>query len=228
MNASATRGATTDDTVEINTLGLQIDGWADSIKDAGGKEDAAFHDLEEIVQGQAWPQTSARSVYVTPTRGRKWRRYLIIEMSNGATVVAQIRAFGRDLFAKWDLYVRPLLNTELLQKIAIGVVVLGVLAGIERDFSGSFGFSIAKLVLWSVGWAFLAIVGLVGLGFAMHRNPTHYFFKQLDEFDVDDIVALTLSAHKSMLAALDSVGIEMTALRVKDQFRAGSRERVLF
>jgi len=104
----------------------------------------------------------------------------------------------------------------------------------NNSFGGGFGGllanvlgSICGVVFGTVGWAFFLSI-LVGIaGFAVRGNPLAFFFKEMDAFDADDVGAMTLAVHKSVLLALDKVGINTHAIRLKEQFRAGSRERLI-
>jgi len=57
--------------------------------------------------------------------------------------------------------------------------------------------------------------------------PGVSIFKQLSEFDVDDIMITTLVVHKSLLHTLDLAGIQIQTLRIKEQFAAGSQGRLI-
>ena len=54
-----------------------------------------------------------------------------------------------------------------------------------------------------------------------------FFVIEPNLFDADDITAMSLTAHKSLLRAMDSSGIDMSKLRLKQDFQGGRRgERV--
>jgi len=50
---------------------------------------------------------------------------------------------------------------------------------------------------------------------------------ELNKFDGDDIAAMTLAVHNSVLHSLDLAGIDTQVLRMKEQFRAGSTARII-
>jgi hypothetical protein len=69
---------------------------------------------------------------------------------------------------------------------------------------------------------------LVGVaGKFIRGNWMSFFFKQLTPFDIDDITAMSLAVHHSLLESADTVGISMKLLRPKETFRGGQRERVI-
>jgi hypothetical protein len=50
-----------------------------------------------------------------------------------------------------------------------------------------------------------------------------FFIIQPNVFDAEDITAMSLSAHKSILRALDGSGIDISKLRLKQTFKGGRR-----
>lgn len=83
--------------------------------------------------------------------------------------------------------------------------------------SFSFGLSIATSI-------FLVGVGLLILGgLLIHRNPVYYLLVQPTQFDAEDISAMSLSVHKSVLRVLDTQGIDTSKLRIKQSFTGGRK-----
>jgi hypothetical protein len=74
-----------------------------------------------------------------------------------------------------------------------------------------------------LGYIFLAM--LVGLIF--RRSPLVFLFREPSIFDAEDITAMNLSVHKSMLRALDQEGIDSSKLRLKGEFKGGRRQDIL-
>lgn len=213
--------------VNINKLGIRIDGWADLIEGAGDKEESARQQLEQTVRGKDLPNTSTNPTFVSPTYGNKQRKYTVVEMTNGATIATYIGAFGKDLYAKWDIYVRPLLNKTIIY-VLLGVgAFFSLIGAFNEDYRGNTQFSFFGFVVGFLGWVIGGAILVAIAGFVARRNPLAFFFAQLDEFDLDDIGALTLATHKAMLHALDAVGIQTETLRIKEQFAAGSRDRLI-
>lgn len=209
--------------ININKLGIRVDGWADLVEGAGDKVAAARHEFERIAQEKNLPSTSINPTSISPTYGNKQRNYTVLEMANGATVASYIGSFGNDLYAKWDVYVRALWNMNVIfGLLAVSAVFSFIAAASNRYGDGLSIFIVGLAGLFGGGAILIAIAGLI-----TRRNPLAFFFKQLDEFDLDDIGAMTLATHKAMLRALDLVGIQSQTLRIKEHFAAGVRNRLI-
>jgi len=208
---------------KLNSLGLRIDGWADMIEGASDKSKDAIDHYREALKAKKYPTTSVYTSYLSAETGSETHEYTLAQMTNGATVAAHIGPFGKDLYAKWDVYVRPLVNQKTLY-ILLGIsTVIGFISAFDRydDFhvgiwiAVTFGIAIAGAILLAVA------------GSQFRHNPMFFFFKQLNEFDLDNIGALAIGSHKTMLHALDAVGIQEQTLRLKEHFMAGSRDRII-
>lgn len=213
--------------VNINRLGVRVDGWADVVEGVGDKEEQARKELEGTVRGKKMPDTSVNAIHVSPTYGTKQRKYILVEMSNGATVAAYIGAFGKDLYAKWDVFVKPLLNKVVIYVILGLGAFFGLIGAFGKNYYGNTSFSFIKLVATFLGWVIGGAILVAIAGYITRRNILAFFFKQLDEFDLDDITALTIDTHKAMLGALDVIGIKANVLRMKEHFVAGTRDRLI-
>jgi hypothetical protein len=236
--------------ININRLGLRLDGWADLIEGAGSKAGEALNAALESMKSRSIPGVIANPEEISAGFfSNKRRPYMVAQMSNGSSATVYIGRYGSDLYASWDLYVRPLPNWRTLL-IILGVALLLVspcgisglltgLAGLGGSLGQRGGSLEAGLAMGSIiGSVFLSCFGviftsaflavLVGVaGQIVRGNPLAFFFKELDTFDADDIGAMALAVHKSVLHALDRVGISIQTLRLKEQFRAGSRERLI-
>jgi hypothetical protein len=62
------------------------------------------------------------------------------------------------------------------------------------------------------------------VGIIFRRSPLVFLFREPSIFDADDITAMNLSVHKSMLRALDQEGIDSSKLRLKGEFKGGRRQ----
>ncbi|MBT4535010.1 MAG: hypothetical protein HN950_02020 [Chloroflexi bacterium] len=81
----------------------------------------------------------------------------------------------------------------------------------------SFGL-ILFLQLFLGGLGLLLIGGLL-----LHRSPLYFLLVQPTIFDADDISAMTLAVHKSVLRVLDESGIDISKLRLKEKFTGGRK-----
>ncbi len=79
-------------------------------------------------------------------------------------------------------------------------------------------FLITTLVMMGFEFGLIAIAGRILKG-----NFLAFFFIEPNVFDAEDITAMSLSAHKSLIRALDNTGIDVTKLRLKQNFKGGRR-----
>lgn len=211
--------------VSIDDLGTYIDGWADIVEGAGSKAQDARLAAIGILQEKNMPDVSINSAQIHSNHTRK---YLVVQTPKGASITIYIDEFGQDLYATWNLYIRPVLNKELLYVIFGIAFVLGLFGAFtENAWSGERVFSFTRWIFSTVGWGIGSAMLVAIAGFITWRNPARFFFNQLNICDIDDIAALQLAIHKGLMRALDSVGISSQLLRAKDQFHAGSRERII-
>ena len=75
---------------------------------------------------------------------------------------------------------------------------------------------------------FLFILFLVALyGFFTKLNFLYYFKIHPTLFDDEDITAMSLTVHKSLLRALNNSGIDISKLRIKQSFKGGKKDQEL-
>ena len=82
-------------------------------------------------------------------------------------------------------------------------------------------------LLGVVGVFVLSAVLLALIGLITQRSAWAYFRQEYNHFRADDIAAMTLAVHKSILETLDEVGINTALVRGKEEFRGGRRERII-
>lgn len=85
-------------------------------------------------------------------------------------------------------------------------------------------FSLIPLAI-SIFEYLLGIAAIVGL--IIRKNLLAFILKEPNIFDADDIIAMNLSVHKSMLRVLDEVGIDNSKLRLKGPFKSGRSGEVV-
>ena len=160
------------------------------------------------------------------------RPYHLVLHQVGATTAIYVSAFGRDLYVSWDLFV------SLVWKLRTFVIILAVAAVISvPGFLIGAGLGPDNFVgLFSgfVGWLFATIGNAIGLAFfvglaglVLRRSFWAFFREEYNHFRADDITAMTLAVHHSILEGLDSIGVDRALVRPKEQFRAGRRERII-
>ena len=218
----------------INKLGERVDGWADIVLGAGDEAELARRQLEVIIKRKSFPGTLVSSEMISPSFGGQSRNFILVEMDSGATVAAYIGSFGRDLYAKWDIYVRKFVETSLVYGILgfsgiVGVILGLILGGLIGGPFGTFSFGgfLAGLFFGTSMALFPLVFFILGLGYIVKQNILGFIFKEMDEFQIDDMGALSLAIDKAMRDTLDAIGIETKALRMKEHFSAGKRERII-
>ena len=243
-------------TIRISKLGLRIDGWADLVEGASGKAEVALQAVADTMKARNFPKVEIKNENVAPNLvSGKRRPYVYVEMNNGASVTTYIGQYGTDLYASWNLFVRPKLELKtiiIILVIALVIIVPCGITGLVGSLSAlaaagkamnsySFGqaVNVSGYYLWIIitslcgNGVFLCLTSLlltflVGFaGFVVKGNWLAFFIKELTAFDADDIAAMSLGVHKSVMLALDSVGIEIKNLRLKEQFAAGGKERII-
>jgi len=85
-------------------------------------------------------------------------------------------------------------------------------------------FSIIPLAI-SIFEYLLGIVAIAGL--IIRKNLLAFILKEPNIFDADDITAMNLSVHKSILRVLDEVGIDNSKLRLKGPYKSGRSGEVV-
>ncbi len=217
---AATRG--------LSGLGERIDGWADLVEGAGDRAldvASAFH---ERISARQMPDVTHESANLSTSSilGRR-RPYQLIRTPTGATLAVYIGSFGKDLYISWDLFIRTVWNMTVIWGILGSAAFLGLFSARETDLWGRSSFSFSSWIISTIGLSILFAFLVACAGFMLRRGFFGFFVKELDFFDADDITAMALAVHKSLLQAADTVGIDIHLLRVKEQFRGGRRDRLI-
>jgi len=215
--------------LNVNKLGIFLDGWSELIEGMGSKADKVRKDVLKLVEGREIPDVaSGEKIGYVSLISKDRRDYIVSETDPGATTTIYIAQYGKDLYASWRTWIQYVLNWDLLKWFVGAAVVFGLFGGGIRQGGGflgpqettfSFGGWIAATVAWLIGFAILlAIAGRVIKG-----SFLAYFFVEPNIFDAEDITAMSLAAHYSVLRALDKAGIDTSQLRIKQKFTGGRR-----
>ncbi len=215
-------------TQTLSGLGTLVDSWADLIDNQGGRLSTIVQAFSERMAARQMSHFSIQATNVTPGQMFSGNRfYHLVRTQTGATLAVRIDNYGRDLYLSWDLWVKPLPNWPVILGL-IGLAALMALGGAQTP--SFFGPSSFNMTLWIIGTIFNSIwMGfLVGLaGRFVRGNFLGFFLKQLSPFDVDDITAMQLAVHHSLLEAADVAGISQNLLRAKETFHGGQRQRLI-
>lgn len=234
--------------IPLNQIGFFIDGWADLVENGNEHTSKVQEEVYQILTSRNMPDVEVKRA--TGSVGMlsfdtSRRDYTITTTHPGATTTVYIAPHGNDLYVSWATYIRPILNKKLfliLLAIAVGpglCVILSAFAGsltnIGRSLSespiGGAGTLVGTLVTLACCGGFVLYVILaifafetVVVGMASYfvkGNAITFFLIEPSVFDADDIAAMSLSVHKSILKALDKIGIDTSHLRLKQQFKRG-------
>ncbi len=159
-------------------------------------------------------------------------QYQFVQVDPGFSIIVKITNVGQDLFVGWDLYAKRVWN-----EVIIGLILLLSLAftGLAYFFGlanpltliGNPLVTVLSLIFSFLGWAalFTVIVALLG---AFFRGSTAYYFNKIhDLFEYHDLTAMELVIHKTLLKSIEAIGVDTDKLRMKQQFRAGEKGRVV-
>ena len=225
--------------IPIADLGTRLDGWADILLGAGAQAQMVAESFEQQLLAQNMPVVKIRPSTLTPGGwSGKRRSYYLVQIEPGASMAVYINRFGENLYLAWDMYVRPIIRWPILVVALCLIFALPALAcfvGYNGDFLtrlayAGVGGSTALLIITllcspAAGVGLLFGAGLIGL--IQRGNATAFFIKEIDTFTADDITAMMMSVHKTLLAALDEAGLKTDLLHEKDRFFAGQRTRLI-
>jgi hypothetical protein len=145
---------------------------------------------------------------------------------------------GQDLLVSWRTFVKPVANIENF--LAIGLISFFIAFFVGWGVNSMSRYSILGTPLYdgfglqltcftfTFGFFALLFASLFALaGRVLHGDISYYFQRQPTLFDIDDITAMSITVHKSLLSALETVGIEKDLLRLKQDFTAGQQGQKL-
>src|SRR5574341_1171942 len=109
-------------TVNVNSLGLFIDGWGDIIEDQGARTLEIQDEVYTFLANRHMPE-----VHINRIKGmvgllafdRSKRNYIITATYPGATTTIYISPHGKDLYVSWATYVKAMLNLKLLMLLTV-------------------------------------------------------------------------------------------------------------
>lgn len=128
-------------------------------------------------------------------------------------------------------------NSELRKRLLASYLLLSLmLAFFVLVMFGGFRVANDSVSLWEYGKSLLGPIVLYAIpvflsilivaifaGILFKQNIFAFILKEPSVFDQEDIAAMSLTVHKTLLRALDTAGIDVSKLRLKGEFRAGRR-----
>ncbi len=212
-------------TINVNKLGLFIDGWADLVEGMGAKAETVRQEVLTQLESREMPdvKTANKNGYVDLS-APGYREYVVTTTFPGVTTVIYVAQHGKDLYTSWKTFIRPVINGALMVVLVIASFILGIFqAGAAPVFINS---GMVFLIGWIGSLIFLCLL-IAAAGYIFKRSVLAYFFVEPSYFDADDVTAMSLSVHYSILRALDKAGIESAKLRLKRDFTSGRKGDVV-
>lgn len=152
----------------------------------------------------------------------KQHQYQYFQLNPGINMIVKIATTGQDLFVSWDLYAKRSWNEVILGLVILSSAVIGFLSALFfGNHTGLFPF-IFGFILSFIKWLFGISAVITFVGYLSRRN---LFLKELDLFEYHDIEAMLLVVHKAILKSLQSIGVDTSKLRAKEQYKAGQKDR---
>lgn len=149
--------------VNVNRLGVLLDGWAELIDGRGAEADNVRTYIDQQLQAREMPQvaTEQTSGYVNATEPK--RPYLATSRYPGVTGTIYVNAHGEDLYVSWKTFQKAVPNWR-----RIGILILiSLLVGIFSNAYGWFNL-FGRSLLWLLWLAFF-LISLVGLPYGAWR-----------------------------------------------------------
>jgi hypothetical protein len=224
--------------INVHTLGEFLDGWADVIEGMGDKVDDVRDKVVSQLQARNMPDVQIKKqLGIVSSMKRQGRQYVITTTYPGATTAIYIGKHGQDLYVSWRTFHKPIWNIILLLAIVAIPGFVGCSCSIASfvmrgDFSLLSSSTANMLTVSLCCSSFLAILVteillLMLIGKVVKGDPWAYFQIEPSLFDADDIIAMSLSVHKSLIRALDNAGIDVSKLRIKREFQGGRKGEIV-
>jgi hypothetical protein len=217
--------------LKINTskLGEYLDGWADLVEGMGEKAEDVQTKMLAYLKLKEMPDIQLGKNMAYDPNHINNREYILAKTNPGVTTTIYISKHGKDLYVSWRTWLKPVLNSGVFILIGIISAILGYASFGTHQVGGSL-FIRGITQTWIEGWAGSTFVyfllGLLLVSFLakiFKGDPFAYFFIEPSIFDADDISAMSLSVHKSILRSLDQEGIDISKLRLKEKFTGGRK-----
>lgn len=215
--------------LNVNNLGYFLDGWADLVEGMGDMAKEVRRDVLAQLKGRDMPDIGLADKigYVSSWSGER-RDYVVSDTHPGATTTVYIAEHGKDLYASWRTFIKPKFNDNVIAVVLGIAAILGFfLGGLQQTWGP---YSRQETSISFSGWLTMGIIVLIlelGLlvagGRILKGHSWAFFLVEPNIFDAEDITAMSLSAHKSILRALDNSGIDISKLRLKQTFKGGRR-----
>lgn len=206
--------------VNLSKLGYYLDGWSDLIEGMGSKAPEVQQAMVEGLQKRKINNVKVTRIdgFVSIMLGDR-RKYILSSLAPEMRTTIYIVQQGDDLYTSWKSFYTPTLNNTTLMILALVAGFFGIVVIATWEWLGFLGWIVPTIL------AFLMGLGLVGqAGKMIKGNPTAFLVNEANLFDAEDITAMNLAVHKTLIRSLDEKGIDITKLRLKQDFKGGRRD----
>lgn len=228
--------------VYASRLGYYMDGWADLIEGMGSKAEDVRADVMKQLVERGMPDVVVEAINMNEgILSDKHRNYVVTATFPGVTTTIYVSEHGSDLFASWRTFVRTTIDEELMSVYGVISFLLTIAGYIINNWSDIINLNVGKIfkgllnpdninnyTLLSLITYFLIILLIILFlaviaGIIIKQNILAFILKEPSLFDKEDIAAMSLTVHKTLIRSLDTVGIDVSKLRLKGEFKNGRR-----
>lgn len=210
-------------------FGEVVDMWGDLIEGYGMQAEdffKSFHTImverKMLIDKTRWHELSAGG-FNAPTRSMQFY------YREPVTIAVYVARQGVDLYVSWRVFVRG--GISIVKVIAL--MTLGLITAIpfsRENVSQLFGEEIMVnlgmlistiFIVWFVLFSFVSVYGIFfrqGDNLSLLREPFH-------ELHHDDVISLSQAVHRSIIAAADGVGIDITKLQPREFSMQSHRQK---
>ena len=204
---------------DVDSFGYYLDGWADLIEGQGGKAESVLEEVVAILR-ERFPEKEVLPLKGTVgTNRNRVRPYAITSNHPGYTTTIHVGERGQDLYVSWRAFRTFILNGLIWVVLGVDVFLALFIAALASSFT--VGIIALLFILWA-SFELLTRYSRSRLG-----SPMAIFYVKVSLFDQEDVLAMNLAVHKSLLKALNKEGIDVDTLRIKQQFNPGNPDQTI-
>ena len=219
--------------INLHHMGLFIDRWADIIEGKSELAESIRVNLLQQLRDKNMPDIQIKPISANVGILSGDRPYIIATTSPGVTTAIYVSAHGKDLYLSWRTHVRGVINKRLLIMMAAAAgmptlclspcLLIGnvVNAFVSLGSDVNVGNIFAPALTVCLGFFGFEIVLLALAGQLLKGDPFAYFFVEPSIFDAEDVAAMNLAIHKTLVKATETAGIDPAILRPKPDVRGG-------
>jgi hypothetical protein len=199
----------------LDGLGVRVDHWAGLIPGGAEKCTEVEENIATELKAREFPMVNVERAEFGD--GMVKKAYQVVRGPAGSVAV-HTSAMGKDLLISWSTHVRRSPNwpmIAILAAIAFGISFLTSLGGI-----GNFGYFLVNWIFGTFNWLLPVTLLALIAGYVWKGNLWYFFMTGPSEMAKDELVALAMSVHNSLMSAAQKAGLEVDQLPEKRRFQA--------